>query len=102
MNIVDSTAADATQMVVTRDVGIETGLGAREFQLSNHSRPRQQFEITVHRAQTDFGHPPTDNFVQRNSRGMRLEPLELLQDHLPLPCTALNRFKSHVRSYYYW
>ena len=28
MNIIDSTASDATQVVVTSDVGVESGLGA--------------------------------------------------------------------------
>jgi hypothetical protein len=101
MNIVDSAAAHTAQMVVTRDIGIETGLGAREFQLSNDSGPRQQFQIAVNGTQTDFGDPPPDNFVKRNSRRVRLELLEFFQDDLPLSGTALKWFGSHRRSYCY-
>ena len=38
VDVIDPTATHTTQMVVAGDVAIETGLGAREFQLSNRRR----------------------------------------------------------------
>jgi hypothetical protein len=99
MNIIDSTASHTAQMVVARDISIKTGLRAREFQLSNDACPSQQFQIAVNGPQTDFGDPPTDNFVKRNSRRVRLELLELFQDDLPLASTALKWFGFHNYSY---
>jgi hypothetical protein len=95
VNIVNSAAPHATQMVVPGDVAIETGLDARKFQFSDDASPSQQLQIPVNGAQTDFVDPPTDNFVKRNGRGMRLELLQLLQDDLSLPSTALNWFRFH-------
>ena len=92
MNIIYSAASHAAQMVVAGDVAIETGLGTREFQLLNDSRPCQQFEITIHGAQTDFWDPAADNFVKGNGSRVRLELLEFFQNHLPLTGTALNWF----------
>jgi hypothetical protein len=101
VDVVDPTAADAAEVVVTRDVAIETGLGAREFQLSDRVGPRQQLQIAVNRTQTDFGDPPADNFVKRSGRGVRIELFELFEDHLPLAGTTLLRFRTHEPPYRY-
>jgi hypothetical protein len=95
LNVVDPTAADAAEVIVAGDVAVETGLAAREFQLSNRAGPRQQFQIAVNRPQTDFWDPLPDNFVKRSGRGVRLELFELFEDHLPLTGTALLRFRTH-------
>jgi hypothetical protein len=95
VNVVHPTASHAAEVVVAAHVAVETGLGAREFQLSDRSVAGEEVEITVNGSQADFGNPPPDNFVERNRRGVRLELLELLEDHLSLPGTALLRFRFH-------
>jgi hypothetical protein len=91
-NIVHLSATHAPQVVVPKHISVESGLAAREIELLNRARPSQHLQIAIHRAQTNFGYPASDNLVKARGRGMTLELLELLQNHLPLPRIPLGWF----------
>jgi hypothetical protein len=63
-NIVDSVATDTPDMAVRRDIAVEAGLGTAHFDLLDHARPGEQFEVAIDRAEADFGNTAADNLIQ--------------------------------------
>ncbi len=63
-NIVDSLALHTPDMAVRCDIAIEAGLGIAHFDLLDHARPGEQFEIAIDRAEADFRNTAADNLIQ--------------------------------------
>jgi hypothetical protein len=93
--VVNSHAADASQMIVILHVSVIACLCAAEIQFPHHSHLAEQFQVAIHRTQTYFGHPSPHNGIKPCGRGVRLHLLELFQNQFSLSGIAMGIIADH-------
>jgi len=86
--VIDSSAAQATQVIVLGRIGIKAGIAAGVFEFLDQSHPSQQVKVAVNRAQTHLRQSPPDEVMEFNRRRMGSDSPQFLENDLPLPRLA--------------
>jgi hypothetical protein len=84
VQIVDPAALDTAYVIVPVRVAVESLFGAGHVHLDDRALANEKIEVAVDCAETDPGEPFPDSPVKIGGRGMGLEPLELVEDDVPL------------------
>jgi hypothetical protein len=94
--VVNSQAADTSQMIVILNGSIIACLCAAKIQFPHHSHLVEQFKVAIHGSQAYFWHPLPHNNIKSCSRGMRLHLLEFFQNQFSLPGVPMGIIADHV------
>ena len=91
MRIVHPSTANATHVAVAVRIPVEACLCGADLMFLDDPGLDQELQIAVHRPETDPGQPTPGDLIELDCRGMRCQPLQLLQDDVTLTGVPLKR-----------
>jgi hypothetical protein len=94
--VVNSHAADASQMIVILHGSVIACLCAAKIQFPHHSHLVEQFKVAIHGSQTYFRHPSPHDNIKAGGRWVRLHLLEFFQNQFSLSSVAMGIIADHV------
>lgn len=96
MDIVHATAFVAADVVMIFRGSVETSLSTCEVHLKDHPLRAEDFKVTVHSGNADFGKSFANQVMKVLSRGVGGDLLEFLQDHPALSGHSAWRIRVHT------
>jgi len=87
-HVTHGAATDATDVMVLRDIAIESRLGTHRVQPPNNAFEGEDLQVSINRAQADLGKPLAGELVQLCRRRVGRELPQLIEDHLTLTCVS--------------